>query len=83
MHYTYIVKSTTGKHPTKLGTSASRVSEKEIVATIIVKFKNHPNIIIIKNEFRPTAKLNVKASTLDQINKITRSLEAKKATGPD
>ena len=39
--------------------------------------KNHPNIIIIK--FRPTARLNVKAATVDQINKIIRSLDAKKA----
>ena len=30
-HYINIVKSTTGKHPTKLGTLASRISEKEIV----------------------------------------------------
>ena len=78
-HYINIVKSTTGKHPTKLGTLASRISGKEIVATIIDKFKNHPSI---KNEFRPTAELNFKAATVDQINKIIRSLDAKKATGP-
>ena len=51
-HYNTIVKSTTGKHPTKLGTLASRISEKEIVATVIDKFKNYPSIISIKNEFR-------------------------------
>ena len=33
-HYINIVKSTTGKNPTKLGTLASRISKKEIVATI-------------------------------------------------
>ena len=82
-HYNNIVKSTTGKHPTKLGTLASRISEKEIVATIIDKFKNYPSIISIKNEFRPIAELNIKAATVDQINKIIRSLDAKKATGPD
>ena len=82
-HYINIVKSTTGKHPTKLGTLVSRISEKEIVATIIDKFRNHPSIISIKNEFRPTAKLNFKAATVDQINKIIRNLDAKKATGPD
>ena len=60
LYYANIAKSTTGKHPTKLGTLANRVREKEIVATIIDKFKNHPNIIIIKYEFRPTAKLNIK-----------------------
>ena len=58
-HYINIVKSTTGKHSTKLETSASRISEKEIVATIIDKFKNHPSIISIKNEFRPTAEVNI------------------------
>ena len=67
-HYINIVKSTTGKHPTKLGTLASRISEKEVVATIIDKFKNHPSIISIKNEFQPTAELNIKAATVDQIN---------------
>ena len=78
--YINIVKSTNGKHLTKLGTSASRVNEKEIVATITDKFKNHPSIISIKKEFRPTAELNLKAATVDQINKIRRSLDAKKAT---
>ena len=82
-HYINIVKSATGKHSTKLGTLASRISEKELVATIIDKFKNHPGIISIKNEFRPTVELNIKAATVDQINKIIRSLDAKKATGPD
>ena len=43
-HYINIVKTITGEHPTKLGTLASRISEKEIVATIIDKFKNHPSI---------------------------------------
>ena len=48
-HYIKILKSTTGKHPTKLGTLASRISEIEFVATIIDKFKNHPSIIRLKN----------------------------------
>ena len=42
------MKSITGKHPTKLGTLASRISRKEIVATIIDKFKNYSSIISIK-----------------------------------
>ena len=81
-HYINIVESTIGKHPTKLETLASRISEKEIVPTIIGKFKNHPSIISNKNEFRPNAELNIKAATVDQINKII-NLGAKKATGPD
>ena len=78
-----MVKSTNAKHPTKLGTLSSRISEKEIAAIITDKFKNHPSFINIKNEFRPTAELNNKAATVDQINKIIRSLDAKKAAGPD
>ena len=62
---------------------ASRISEKEIAATITDKFKTHPSIISIKNEFQPTAYLNIKAATVDQINKIIRNLDAKKATGPE
>ena len=48
-HYINMVKSTTGKHPTKLGTLASRISEIEFVATIIDKFKNDKSIIRLKN----------------------------------
>ena len=82
-HYVNIVKSTTGKHSTKLGILASRISKKEIVTTIIDKFKNHSSIISIKNEFWPTVEVNIKAATVDQINKIIVSLDAKKATGPE
>ena len=73
-----ILKSTTGKYPARPGTLASRISEKEID-----KFKNHLSIVSIKNEFQPTPELNVKPATVDQVNKILRSLDAKKATGPD
>ena len=81
-HYINIVKSTTGKHPIKLGTLASRISKKEIVTAITDKFKNHLSIISIKNEFQPAAELNIKAATVEQVNKII-SLNAKKAVGPD
>ena len=66
----------------KLETLTSTISEKEIVATIIDKFKNPPSIISIKNDFQPTAEPNIKAATVDQINKII-NLGAKKATRPD
>ena len=82
LRYINIVKRITGKHPTKLKTLASGVSEKETVATIIDKFKNHPSIVSIKNEFRPSAQLNIKVPTVVQIGKIISSLDAKKATEP-
>ena len=49
----------------------------------MIKFKNLPSITNIKNEFRPTAELNIKAVTVDQIDKMIRSLDVNKATGPD
>ena len=73
-HNIKIVKSINGKHSTKLGTLASRISDKEFFSTIIDNFKN---------EFWPTAELNIKAATVDQINKVIRRLDAKKVTGPD
>ena len=74
------MKGKTGKHPTKLGTLASKVGEKEIVIFIIDKFKNYTGIISIKNELPATTELCVKAATVDQINKTIRSLNAKKKT---
>ena len=37
----------------------------------------------MKNEFRPTAELNIKAATVDQINKTVRGLDTKTVIGPD
>ena len=67
--YINIVKSTTGKHPTKFGTLTSRISQNQIAATIIDKCKTHPSILNIKNQFTPTAELNVKPAAVDHINK--------------
>ena len=77
------VKTTTGNHPANLATLATRISKKEIVATITGEFKNHPSIVSIKNKFPPTTELNIKAVTVDHINKLIRSLDATKATGSD
>ena len=63
------MKSTTGKHPTKFGTLTSRISQNQIAATIIDKCKTHPSILNIKNQFTPTAELNVKPAAVDHINK--------------
>ena len=72
-----MVKSRTGEHPTKLGTLADRVSEREIFAAIIDKFKNHSSIMSIKNKFPTTTELNIKAAIVDQTNKIIKRLDAK------
>ena len=38
-HYINIVKSTTGKHPTKLGTLASRINEKKLLQLSLTSSK--------------------------------------------
>ena len=56
---------------------------KLTLTTIIDKFKNHPGINTTKNEFPATKNLNIEAATVDQITKIIRTLDPKKATGPE
>ena len=76
-HYINIVKSTTGKHPTKLGTLASRISEKKNCCNyhwqVRKSFEHYKYQKWISTK---TAELNIKVPTVDQINNI------KKATGP-
>ena len=74
--YINVVKSRSNK----IINSACRISKIEIDATFIDRFKNHWRIISIKNEFLPIAELNIKTTTVNQIYKITGSLDAKKAT---
>ena len=66
----------------KVAHLASKVSENEIVTTISDKCKSHQSIISIKNKFPATAELNISAATVDQINKIIKSLDDKKVTEP-
>ena len=74
--YINVVKSRSNK----IINSACRISKIDIDATFIDRFKNHWRIISIKNEFLPIAELNIKTTTVNQIYKITGSLDAKKAT---
>ena len=74
------VKNTSGKTPTIL---VKLTIMKLTLTTIIDKFKNHPGINTTKNEFPATKNLNIEAATVDQITKIIRGLDPKKATGPE
>lgn len=65
----------------KVAHLACKVSENEIVTTISDKCKSHQSISI-KNQFPATAELNISAATVDQINKIIKSLDGNKLTEP-
>lgn len=57
--------------------------QKRKLETIFSKFKNDPSVISIKNEFPTAAELNIKPTTVYQVNEIIKSLDSKKTTRPD
>ena len=80
-YYINIVQNTTGKATIKLQGSNS---DKSTVETIIKTYGNHPSIKLIKEHIqKENNDFNVKAASVGEINKIIKSLNPKKATGPD
>ena len=59
-------------------------NEKSTTEAIIKTYDHHPSIKLIK-EYIPKENndFNIKAASFGQINKIIKSLNPKKATGPD
>ena len=51
--------------------------------TIISSFKHHPSILKIKQHTRNVTKFNFKKVSVNEIRAQIKSLDAKKATGPD
>ena len=50
---------------------------------IIKKFETHPNIVEIKKSMNIVEKFTVKEAKVSDINALLKSLNTKKATGPD
>ena len=61
-----IIKSKTGKQPTKLRTSTSQIKENKIFTSINGKYNYNPSNKNIKKNFLPTTKLSFKVATIDQ-----------------
>ena len=84
-YYINIVESSSGKKPTEIGDSSNASKDQETVKEILKNYKNHPSVLKISNEFQniKESKFSIKKATVKDINSIIKSLDIKKATGPD
>ena len=82
-HYINIVQKTANKKISSLGDSSNPELDEITVAEIIEKYKSHPSVLAIKNSFYPNKLFDLPKPNAEDINKIIKSLNTKKATGPD
>ena len=54
-----------------------------ITKRIIEKYKNHPSINDIKDTFPMKKEFEMEETRIEQVNKILRNINSRKATGPD
>ena len=77
-----IVDNSSGKKPSSLGdclnTPQDELTDKEIISV----YSNHPSIQKIKSTFNTDWKFDRPRPTASDINKIIKSLDTNKATGP-
>ena len=75
-YYINIAKTPSGKAPMKLENNLDYINDSLITKRIIEKYKNHPSIKAIQDTFP------VKKAKFEEINKILRIKNSRKATGP-
>ena len=82
-HYINIVEKSSGSAPKSIGDSSNPEKDKSTVQKIINAYKNHPSIIKIKECSINSNLFEFPKPTVEDISLIIRSLNPKKATGPD
>ena len=82
-HYINIVEKSSGIAPNSIGNPMDPEQDKNTVEKIIQHYKNHPSIKKIKNNFLNSKPFDFPEPTVKDINTIIKSLDPKKATGPD
>ena len=83
-HYINIVENTTGKPPTTVADSNLQENDKSNVEKIIKTYEHHPSIVKIRENLHTNEiKFSLPLATKDHINKIIKTLDCTKATGPD
>ena len=83
-HYINIVETTTGHTPLSIGNPLDPQCDAATVKEIIVKFASHPCIMKIKDHFEAqNFSFSIPLATKDEVNKIIKSIDISKATGPD
>ena len=82
-HYINIVEKSSGNTPKSIGDPLDPKQDSDTVQKIIQHYQNHPSIIRIKNNFTTSKPFDFQEPTVKDINSIIKSLDPKKATGPD
>ena len=75
--------ATCGKPPMKLENNFDYIHDLLITKQIIKKYKNHPSIKAIQDTFPVKKEFKIEEAKVEQINKILRNINSRKATGPD
>ena len=78
-----IIENSSGKKPSSLGDCLNVSQDELTVKENISVYSNHPSIQKIKSVFNTDSKFDLPKPTASDINKIIKSLDPNKATGPD
>ena len=83
-YYTNTAETTSGKQPSAISNPNSECQYKAIVKKITESYKNHPSVVIIKENIFPCSlSFDLPQASKKDINKIVKSFDANKITGPD
>ena len=81
-YYINIAKITSGKAPMKLQNNLDYINDSLITKRIIEKYKNHPSTKDIQDIFPVKKEFKIEEAKFEEINKILRIKNSRKATGP-
>ena len=82
-NYINMVENSSGMKPSSLGDCLNASQDELTVKEIISVYSYHPSIQKIKSVYNTDSKFDLPKPTASDINKIIKSLDTKKATGPD
>ena len=82
-HYINIVENVTRISPDTSPLYDLQENDVYCIKQIIKKFESHPSIVEIKKNINIIEKFTIKEATVSGINTLLKSVNTKKATGPD
>ena len=82
-HFINIVEKKSGIAPKNLGNSLDPKLDEKTICEIIESYRNHHSIIKIKEIIKEKPISDFPEVTAEDINKIIKSLNPNKVTGPD
>ena len=82
-YYLNIAKTTSGKPPMKLENNLDYINDSLITERFIEKYKTPPCIKAVQDTFLVKKEFKIEEAMVEQINKILRNINFRKAIGPD